>query len=207
MSNLNEQPCSKHDSESTRLTRQTPTMEREYEFFVTTEEPQQPEGSDRGLIRRLVMKNFFDSKSAGPSSNTSEHNSASTVQAKTKLKSRFRLSKSGQPEAENKTKTRHKHTTRNESGEEKVNRESRERSSISGIRKPDIYQLKDQGRTGHRGQSSNEATGTVTGRPPTGPELLKTNPNTHRFDPFDVLPVPGTPQMDILFKLCKKPFS
>jgi hypothetical protein len=32
--------------------------------------------------------------------------------------------------------------------------------------------------------------------------ILKVDPSPHRFDPFDVLPVPGTQQLDTLFKLC-----
>lgn len=38
--------------------------------------------------------------------------------------------------------------------------------------------------------------------------VLKINPNAHRFDPFDVLPVQGSPQLDLLFKLCEyQPYS
>lgn len=76
------------------------TMDREYEFFVTTEEPHQPEGNDRGRIRRVVMRNFFETKWSDPSSNASEHNSKETVQKKTNLKSRFRLPKPGQEAVE-----------------------------------------------------------------------------------------------------------
>jgi len=85
----------------------TASMSREYEFFVTTDAPQQLEGPDRGRIRRLVMKNFFETKYAGQEKNTSAHNSASTVQASTKLKSRFRLSKPGQGVAEVRSQARH----------------------------------------------------------------------------------------------------
>lgn len=70
------------------------STEREYEFFVTTEEPHHVEGQDRGRLRRVVMKNFFESQRYGEAKK-SEHHSKETVQKKTNLKSRFRLPKPG----------------------------------------------------------------------------------------------------------------
>ncbi|KAF2821065.1 hypothetical protein CC86DRAFT_397570 [Ophiobolus disseminans] len=173
------------------------TQEREYEFFVTTDKPHQPEGTDRGLIRRLVMRNFFEAKGAEPQINISEHHSATTVLAKKQLKSRFRLSKVE---------------------EHKIGVKSRRRDCIEGTdtakrtRSRPLRTLS----SGTNGSDLVQGDASMTSGPKRVPKhdehlggekrnddraLLKTNPGAHRFDPFDVLPVPGTPQLDMLFKL------
>ncbi|KAF1994041.1 hypothetical protein P154DRAFT_625002 [Amniculicola lignicola CBS 123094] len=184
-------------------------MDREYEFFVTTEEPHQPEGQERGLIRRLVMRNFFESKWAGPSTNTSESNSASTVQSRGSLKSRFRLPKPGQEFTEPKVKGKAKGMRRErgksaEESEDRDRRERRPRACRTGSGKSGNGG--DEG-IGSRGESQRTSpveggedgvAGCLRSKPRI---LLKINPSAHRFDPFDVLPVPGTPGLDMLFKL------
>ncbi|KAL6708076.1 hypothetical protein ACN47E_003510 [Coniothyrium glycines] len=67
-------------------------MDRKYKFFVTTGAPQQLERVERGRIRSLVMRNFLDKKSSGYQDGDSETNSATTVMAEGRLRSRFRLS-------------------------------------------------------------------------------------------------------------------
>jgi hypothetical protein len=177
------------------------TIERKYEFFVTTGEPHQPEGVERGKIRRLVMRNFFDSKSAGSQINISEHSSACTALAKKQLKSRFRLSgsKDGDKEVmgvrgngkeeENKGKGKRPRAPRKTAGasqkSELINDTRNTRASSA--------KMKDDGGN----MLDNDA------RPADRRLVLKTDLSAHRFDPFDVLPVPGTQQMDTLFKLCK----
>lgn len=181
-------------------------MEREYEFFVTTDEPHQPDGPERGRIRRLVMRNFFESKWSDPTNNSSENSSASTVQAKKNLKSRFRLPKPGQDVEPKKSKAKTTSARRN-SREEAEKREKRPKISRTQSGTSDPYDASSKSRTSSgRGSPINIAEGGVTdaGTSHQKPRLLlKINPNAHRFDPFDVLPVQGSPQLDMLFKLYK----
>ncbi|KAH7084150.1 hypothetical protein FB567DRAFT_528483 [Paraphoma chrysanthemicola] len=175
--------------------------DREYEFFVTTDKPHQPEGTDRGLIRRTVMRNFFESKWAGSQNNTSEHNSASTVMAERQLKSRFRLPKPGKESPESTMKRRDSNqekmavkrkrpkATRTGSGATDANEQAEARKSLTGSPPgPSTDENNESSKTGKRQDQR---------------ILLKISPSSHRFDPFDVLPVPGTPQLDMLFKLYK----
>jgi hypothetical protein len=178
--------------------------EKEYEFFVTTDEPHQPEGTDRGLIRRLVMRNFFDTKSEGPQNNVCENNSASTVMAKKQLKSRFRLSKVGQETTET---TEKKKDGKDGSGTtEKKKKKPKALKNLSGLSEtggamdsptsfnssPAGY-LTDAEHFGSRKDMDKRRYPRI---------VFKISPSAHSFDPFDVLPVPGTPQLDTLFKLC-----
>jgi hypothetical protein len=179
----------------------SPSMEREYEFFVTTEEPHQPEGVERGKIRRLVMRNFFDTKSAGPQTNSSEHSSASTVMAKKQLKSRFRLSSSGGnskwvqskrrelKEEESKEKGKRPQTSRKNPG-------ASERSTLTN----DARSTRD---SPAKLQDVSDSLQDNTAESADRRLILKIDPSANRFDPFDVLPVPGTQQLDTLFKLCE----
>jgi len=178
-------------------------MEREYKFFVTTQEPHQPEGTERELIRRLVMRNFFEAKWSGPTKETSELNSASTVQAKPNLKSRFRLPKPGQEIKEAKAKPRNKTTER------KASQDDMERKTKATPPARRLANSQTNGSESSRSSPSSPGNRKALSDEKDGKKgvkvnvrvLLKTNPSTHRFDPFDVLPVPGTPQLDVLFKL------
>jgi hypothetical protein len=176
------------------------TIERKYEFFVTTGEPHQPEGVERGKIRRLVMRNFFDSKSTGSQTNISEHSSASTALAKKQLKSRFRLSNSNDDSKDIKG------MRGNSKEEENKGKEKRPRAS----RKTSVTSQKSAPTTDTRGiraslakpkQGGNNMQDSDT-EPADRRLILKVDLSPHRFDPFDVLPVPGTQQLDTLFKLC-----
>ena len=175
---------------------------REYEFFVTTEEPHQPEGTDRGLIRRLVMRNFFETKGAGAENSTSAHNSASTVMAKQQLKSRFRLSKIGQESPRTKNKGRN--------GKEEPVKAKRKRPkasrTLSSSTKGSEFTEGDTSMAGSPSISPGTEEASATGKSKDNRRsqstLSKIDLGAHRFDPFDVLPVPGTPQLDMLFKLC-----
>ncbi|KAF2187900.1 hypothetical protein K469DRAFT_568299 [Zopfia rhizophila CBS 207.26] len=175
-------------------------MEKEYEFFVTTDEPRQPDGPERGLIRRLVMRNFFETKCSAPSNNSSEHSSATTVQARTRLKHRFRLPKPGQELMHSKPKPKTKNTERRSTKEdEAIGKKKRRRCSRKQSGHSDV--------SGKSGSSSRKASPVECEKGDAAKAkprlLLKINPNAHRFDPFDVLPVPGTRQLDLLFKLYK----
>jgi hypothetical protein len=180
-------------------------MEREYEFFVTTDEPHQPAGAQRDTIRRLVMRNHFDMKIAGQQPNLSQHSSVSTIMAKKQLKSRFRISDIQSGELKSKSKSREREDTgaarkksatrpkalRTRSGPtpaaSPIGEETRRRSSIT------------QARTNGSKRNKSEP---ILERP-----LLMIDPSAHRMDPFDALPIPGTPQLDALFRLCRFDFG
>jgi hypothetical protein len=74
----------------------TNMAQRKFQFFVTTEQPHQPEGAQRDLIRRLVMRNFFESKGSGveKEGESSEMSSEATMKAKGRLKTRRRAATS-----------------------------------------------------------------------------------------------------------------
>jgi hypothetical protein len=185
----------------TQFKSQTTEMEREYEFFVTTDEHHQPEGQERGLIRRLVMRNFFETKWSGPSNNSSELNSASTVQSKQRLRSRFRLPKPGQEFTQQKSTVKRRKPDKPGIGDgdkrEGRTRNTRTQSGVSETSEPSIASCSGSGRAS---PVDGECVESGNPRPRI---LLKINPGSHRFDPFDVLPVPGSPQLDTLFKLCE----
>jgi hypothetical protein len=178
-------------------------MEREYEFFVTTDEPHQPAGAQRDTIRRLVMRNHFDMKIAGQQPNLSQHSSVSTIMAKKQLKSRFRISdvrsgelKSKSREREDtgaarKTSATRPKALRTRSGPtppaSAIGEETRRRSSIT------------KARTNGSKRNKSEP---ILERP-----VLMIDPSAHRMDPFDALPIPGTPQLDALFRLCRFDFD
>jgi hypothetical protein len=177
-------------------------MAREYEFFVSTDEPHQPEGVERGMIRRLVMRNFFDSKSAGLQGSTSENNSASTVMAKQQLKSRFRLpnpahetksKRRDSKQAQGVAKRKRPKTTRTLSGATDTSELNESETSLASSLKH--VSTEEEGQSPETGNAERQDRRLV----------LKIDPGAHRMDPFDVLPVPGTPQLDVLFKLCKQP--
>lgn len=181
-------------------------MDREYEFFVTTEEPHQPEGVERGRIRRVVMRNFFEAKWAGPNNNASENNSASTVMAGKQLKSRFRLSKIGDGKRQTKDKRR-------DSSKEnvKIVKENKQRVVKTDSRPTEgtaaVEQQKSR-RTNRKSSLAEDKDATKRRKKNNLNErdkrlLLRISPGVHRFDPFDVLPVPGSPQLDTLFQLYK----
>jgi hypothetical protein len=187
-------------SSSGKQARQHEPSSRKYEFFVTTGEPHQPEGVERGKIRSLVMRNFFDAKSAGSQTNISEHSSASTALAKKQLKSRFRLSNSNDGNKEMMSMRRN--------SKEEENKGKGKRPSAS--RKTSVTSQKSAPTTDTRGiraslaKSKQDDSNTQDNdtEPADRNLILKVDPSPHRFDPFDVLPVPGTQQLDTLFKLC-----
>jgi hypothetical protein len=178
---------------------------REYEFFVTTNELHQPEGTERGRIRRLVMRNFFDTKAAKPEKSVSEHNSASTVMAKGQLKNRFRLSRIG-PDGVETTKMRRNSKEETDTAKRKRPSAKRTLSAASNA-----SSKTDTGT--NLSTSPNRTVTTIESQKtnkmkepnPAKTSSLLSNPSPNLFDPFDVLPVPGSPALDTLFKLCPSP--
>ena len=187
------------DSLQTGNSEDTSAMDRDYEFFVTTEEPHQPNGQDRGRIRRMVMKNFFETKGSESGNTTSEQNSKETVQKKTKLKSRFRLSKAledvaAQPPSRLKARN---------AARQHVSGRKEARSTISW-ESSNESQERSGSSTLSRRTSLGDSTDSIGGKSKSVTKIiLRIEPGAHKFDPFDVLPVPGTPQLDTLLRLCE----
>jgi hypothetical protein len=177
------------------------STDRAYEFFVTTEEPHQPEGVERGMIRRLVMRNFFETKSAGSQTSTSEYSSASTVMAKKQLKGRFRLSKQKDDKTDFTTK---RWDGKDEDGKGKGKRPQTSRkasgaSAVSGLSNDTRSTRGSPARSDKHAEWLHTSDVESVDRK----FVLKIDPGAHCFDPFDVLPVPGSRQLDMLFKLCE----
>ncbi|KAJ4289209.1 hypothetical protein N0V90_011551 [Kalmusia sp. IMI 367209] len=172
-------------------------MEREYEFFVTTEEPHQLEGHDRGRIRRVVMRNFFETKWSEQPHNMSEHNSKATVQKKTKLKSRFRLPKPGEEATVVTSRSKGRSI-----GEEQQNKKVTRKNLSRDL--PDDLQQKIRSSALSRMPYFSDSEGSASDQVKATTKLvLSINPGAHQFDPFDVLPVPGSPELNILVKFYK----
>lgn len=187
------------------------SINREYNFFVTTDSQHQPEGMDRGLIRRLVMRNFFDTRGASAEVETcaSANNSAKTVLAKKQLKSRFRLTnvaaepKKSRNRSESKSKETH-NMIENE-GTEKVTRAKAKKKRPKASRTT----------FSSTNTSSNSTSISPTNVFPAWQSPSSThasakqhtvfcqNPSTQLIDPFDVLPIPNSPHLTFLFKLYK----
>ncbi|KAI4919257.1 hypothetical protein J4E85_009515 [Alternaria conjuncta] len=160
-------------------------MEREYEFFVTTDKPYNPAGAERYMIRRLVMRNHFDMKMAGPQINPSQHSSISTAMAKKKLKNRFRIS---EPRIKKK----------------KVNSRKTEdirRSKEKGAARPNDLRDRSEPRTsskaGEDGKDKREDTDETLA------PGLKCGLDDDRIDPSKASPIPETPGLNALFQLYK----
>lgn len=174
------------------------SAERQYEFFVTTDEPHQPAGVERSTIRRLVMRNYFDAKIAGPQFNVPEHSSMSAVVAEKQLKSRFRLS--GLGIEKRKTLGRQK---------EYLCKESK-----GGKRRPQVLRTRsgptllssniEAGNSGigHSNKTEPRTSRRNTSEPAFERPVLKAELNTHHVDPSSAPPIPDMPQLDALFQLC-----
>ncbi|KAH7385327.1 hypothetical protein DE146DRAFT_197848 [Phaeosphaeria sp. MPI-PUGE-AT-0046c] len=184
---------------------------RQYNFFVSTNSQHQPDGIDRGRIRRLVMRNFFDTRctNAQVEACASAHNSANTVLAKKQLKSRFRLADVG---AE---------TKRSKRGSGNKSKDSDESSKRGGTEK-DILVAVTKKKAPKAMHTTSKSTSTSksasispinefpgwqstwsTHAPSSHQAGLSQNPSTQVLDPFDVLPIPNSPHLTFLFKLYK----
>lgn len=179
-------------------------MDREYEFFVTTEEPHQPEGVERGRIRRLVMRNFFETKLADPQKRASENSSAGTIMSQRQLRSRFRLSEMGN--GSRVTRCRRK----NDKTEARKGKERRSQTKRTNLELTmSSTDAEDDVSKTHNQSGSPLEEGLCRKRNKSDRKVedkrlvLKINPKSNSFDPFDVLPVPGTLQLDMLFQLCE----
>ncbi|KAG9195107.1 hypothetical protein G6011_00227 [Alternaria panax] len=177
----------------------TPT-ERKYEFFVTTDEPHQPAGVERSMIRRLVMRNYFDTKMAGPQLDVPEHTSISAVEAERQLKSRFRLSDIS---IERKKALERQKEDRCKKKKEKGKRPQASRAG-SGPTPLSSTAVAGNSRKCHLSKKKNSISKRNTSEPVVEKPTLEADPSSHRMDPFDALPIPGTPQLDALFRLYKR---
>lgn len=171
-------------------------MEREYDFFVTTKKPQRPRGAERGMIRRLVMRHFFESKETGVQASKLEYSSENTVMAKQQLKNRFRLPKS---EKEDIGAQSTKPDVKLE-GDKRRKKRSRVPTidTNQSIAPPGDQTTRRDSPLGETSSINNKQAIKATAN-----ELrLMIDPSPDRIDPFDVLPVPGTSQLDMLLRLC-----
>ncbi|EUC40429.1 hypothetical protein COCMIDRAFT_9692 [Bipolaris oryzae ATCC 44560] len=169
-------------------------MARQYEFFVTTTKPHLPNGAERGMIRRLVMRNFFDTKTPMPQMDIPEQSSATTVMARNQLSNRFRIQRSTHDNATKGGKL----MLRNGKGRSKGKRRlspigTTEAYSMDQITRKGYYMEKDAK------ERSREGTVESVLKIP----KLRIDPSAHRIDPFDILPIPGTRHFDMLFQLYK----
>lgn len=173
-------------------------MADEWRFFIVTDQQNLVNGNDRLLIRQLVMRNFFLSKYNAKKMAESEHSSIATASAKKSLIGKFRLAQPRQPKAP-KRRGKRKET----SGVENLyaaRQEKRANVAKTAIQQSDFADLR-------RGlvewsATVTSVTETTNGAKEEKPKsVFNTNPNAHLFDPFDVLPVPGSQHLDMLLKL------
>lgn len=186
----------------------TDLSNREYNFFITTNSQHQPDGMDRGLIRRLVMRNFFDTRCANAQVEmcASAHSSANTVRAKKQLKHRFRLRDVGaEPKKSRKgNESKSKETT----DTNKNTKEGKEMPATVKKRRPKATRTPSA--------STDTSTNTSTSPPSVFPAwqtssavraqqhvTFTQNPSPQLLDPFDVLPIPNSPRLTFLFNLYK----
>ncbi|KAF2502379.1 hypothetical protein BU16DRAFT_6769 [Lophium mytilinum] len=164
---------------------------REYEFFVTTGQHHQPDGASRATIRRVVMRNFFNDKNTNTKIPISAINSSSTVQAGSNLKGRFRLPKPGQvapPEKQPRSAPKRRASKQN-AGTTDPCTEAKQSNTRTISKRPGLLSYGD---------------GAVIVPPINTPP--RRNPNAHRSDPFDCLPIPGSSKIQLLFTLYKTNF-
>jgi hypothetical protein len=173
-------------------------MEREYEFFVTTDERHQPAGEQRNMIRRLVMRNYFETKMARPQLNEPESSSATTVVAKRQLKNRFRVGERGIEIGRDSSIIKKVTSEQSQSGKRRPQvRRTRSGPAPSGSATGD-----GSSKAGRSTATRMKSTKRNTSEPAAENPALEIEPSAHRIDPFDALPIQGTPQLDFLFRLC-----
>lgn len=176
--------------------------QREFEFFVTTEEPQQPAGAQRGLIRRLVMRNFFETKWSGvEEGESSEMSSEATIRAKEKLKTRFRLGQ--MTDAGKKTGSNTARRPRVAKAECEAKKDARPKANRTRSAAAYESQRGVRSRTSSRKASPADSNEELGLSKDDCRMSVTISPSANRFDPFDVLPVPGTQKLDLLFRLRK----
>lgn len=174
---------------------------REYEFFVTTGQPHQPDGASRATIRRVVMRNFFNDKNSNSQNErpASAISSSSTVQAGSNLRGRFRLPKPGQavfpekPRSPPKLKPRK--SLKQDAVATNVSADARQAKKSKPVSK-NLASITP-------GRGSRPAVGSAIVCSARPINCLRRNPNAHRYDPFDVLPIPGSSKIELLFSICK----
>jgi hypothetical protein len=175
-------------------------MDREYEFLVTTDEPHRAKGMDRGRIRKLVMRNFLvDKEKEGVVGRGAESSSMETVRGKMGLRSRFRVAQAESKSSgiERAPARRAEKISDKDGGEkEKRIKESRKITGLS-VHLSASPKSKTSSRSVEVTEEGSDGTGLSTAQ-----SIIKINPSNTRFDPFDVLPIPGSPELDTLFRLC-----
>lgn len=174
--------------------------DRKHEMGPNSNTPQQTDGVGKEFKHRSIMHNF---KIRGGASlaDTSEVTSVSTALAGKQLKNRFRLSTTPHSDVESKRKKR---TGVTEQNPQKIplSQSARTVSGPTGTNK-ERGNLMGPSKKTHKHQLTDQVSEKKNAKSKDQRILLKISPSTHRLDPFDVLPVPGTAQLDNLFKLCE----
>ena len=186
---------------SQQLSKAAPTVGgQEYEFFVTTGHPRRVDDTSRTAIRRVVMRNFFNDKNAATDSTkpASELSSTSTIEAGTKLKGRFRLPKPGQVIGPEKPKGGPKRA------EKKSLKPNGGAKASKTDRKQSLTCLVLEEESNCAGKDDNRALLSPVTLLSVSPPPRR-NPTAHRFDPFDVLPIPATFKLEVLLPFCEWP--
>lgn len=147
------------------------------------------------------MRNHYDMKMTRPQLNPSQMSSISTAMAKKRLKNRFRIS---EPQNEKRRKEsdgrEHAGCPGGKSGiKQKV---LRDRSSLmtSSNAEEDGKDKKSNITKTRANATIRDWNGPITVMP-----VLKRGSSADRMDPFDIVPISGAPEVDVLFRLCTYP--
>lgn len=118
--------------------------------------------------------------------------------AKKELKSRFRLSKAGQEERDKKSKRR-------ESKQVSTTAANTKKRIPKAPRMLSAAMISSNTTTPTNSQeaSPDQNSNHVTNEAHQSPSIPRSP--THTFDPFSVLPIPSSPDLPLLFNLCKTP--
>ncbi|KAF2014329.1 hypothetical protein BU24DRAFT_463127 [Aaosphaeria arxii CBS 175.79] len=208
-------PCLGYTKASTHSTMPLPNMTRNFKFFVKTNGDRQIERADRLEIRRTVMTTAKDRKLEG--GKESQRSAEAILKSRqSDLKQRFRVEKPGEPP---KTKADRKPKKSQLKQNQEIKSESEDgleelcnfgptttyaersdqscTSTTASTRKPSTSQSYSSSRPSSPEELSQHLIRTLW-------SILQFNPNlNYWFDPFDVLPIPGTAQLDRLLKLYK----
>lgn len=171
--------------------------------FLTTTTPLQPSGYERGLIRRIVMRNFFERKAlnrerAGLGAEKGRVGQGSEKGQSERGSDKARDIQGSEKQSEDTVRQKEKGGLRGRFRVVDVGKSVGGKAGGKGRkRRRDGKGEKGEGK-GNGGMA--EMRGMDGKR---GKVRLRVELGQGRFDPFDVLPVPGTTRMGVLVRLCE----